>query len=895
MEKQENRFQMKSKTLLYLIIFAFASCLCALPSHAQYLKRDTAVTIDYSRTPRQVVVKNIAVDGIPNYDPAMLIRLSGISVGETISVPGEEITQAIKRYWKNGLFSDVSIRVDSIINDSAYLHINLAPRPRISKINYNGVKKSERDDLKDKLGLIEDNQLTPNMIDRAKILGQRYFEDKGFKNAEIEILHHDDPAAPDKVIVDVNIRKNGKILIRNINVYGNTVIPERKLKGKIYSKGVLKTIREKKGFHNWFRSHKFIDSKYKEAKENLQNYYAELGYRDAIIVADTVKNVDDKHVDINIHVEEGNKYYLRNVEWVGNTVYNTDYLSAVLNMKKGDVYNQKLLSERLSSDEDAVGNLYYNNGYVFYRLDPVEVNIVGDSIDLEMRISEGPQARISRVKITGNDRVYENVVRRELRNKPGDLFSKDALERSFREIGSMGHFNPENIQYDIQPDPNNGTVDLGWGLEPKSNDQIEFSLGYGQTGVIGKIGLKYANFCLANLFKKGGMRRGVMPQGNGETFSISGQTNGSYYQQYSIQYVNPWFGGKRPNTFSFSAFYSKQTDVSDRYYNSAYYDNYYNSIYGGGYGYGYGYGYGGNYENFYDPDKYQQIFGVSLGWGKRLRWPDDYFTLSAELSYTRYMMKDWNYFSLMTNGNCNNLALRFTLSRNSTDNQIFPRRGSEIQLSVAFTPPYSLWDGKDYANLANNPSSSTYMRELQDKYSWIEYHKWKFKARTFTALSGHNKCFVLMTRAEIGLLGSYNKHKPSPFENYYMGGDGTSGYSSLYSTETIGLRGYDNGSITPPGNMGYAYTRFSVELRYPFMLGASTNVFGLIFAEGGNCWSSIGEFNPFDMKKSVGVGARIFLPMVGLLGIDWAYGFDKVQGVSTYGGSHFHFVLGQEF
>ena len=556
------------------------------------MRRDTAVTVDYSRTPRQVVVKNIAVDGIPNYDPAMLIRLSGISVGETITVPGEEITQAIKRYWKNGLFSNVSISVDSIINDSAYLHINLAPRPRISKINYNGVKKGERDDLKDKLGLMVDNQLTPNMIDRAKILGQRYFEDKGFKNAEIEVLQHDDPAAPDKVIVDVNIRKNGKILIRNINVYGNTVIPERKLKGKIYSKGVLKTIREKKGFHNWFRSHKFVESKYKEAKENLQNYYAELGYRDAVIVADTVKNVDEKHVDINIHVEEGNKYYLRNVEWVGNTVYNTDYLSAVLNMKKGDVYNQKLLGDRLSNDEDAVGNLYYNNGYVFYRLDPVEVNIVGDSIDLEMRISEGPQARISRVKITGNDRVYENVVRRELRNKPGDLFSKDALERSYREIASMGHFNAENIQYDIQPDPNNGTVDLAWGLEPKSNDQIEFSLGYGQTGVIGKIGLKFANFCLANLFKKGGMRRGVMPQGNGETFSISGQTNGSYYQQYSIQYVNPWFGGKRPNTFSFSAFYSKQTDVSDRYYNSAYYDNYYNNLYGGGYGYGYGYGYG---------------------------------------------------------------------------------------------------------------------------------------------------------------------------------------------------------------------------------------------------------------------------------------------------------------
>ena len=885
---------MQMKTKIYLIIYILLLCLTGIPVHAQYLKRDTAVTIDYSRTPREVVVKNIVVDGIPNYDPNMLIRLSGIKVGESITVPGKEITNAIKRYWKNGLFSNVAISVDSIINDSAYLHITLAPRLRISKVNYNGVKKSERDDLKEKMGLVQDNQLTPNMIDRAKIIGQRYFEDKGFKNAEIDIVQHDDPAAPDKVIVDVNVKKNGKIIIREINLYGNSVISERKLKGHWFSKGVLKTIYQKKGIYYWFRSHKFIESKYKEAKENLENYYAELGFRDAIIVADTVKPVDEKYVDINLRVEEGNKYYLRNVEWVGNTVYSTDYLSAVLGMKKGDVYNQKLLGDRISNDEDAIGNLYYNNGYVFYRLDPVEVNIVGDSVDLEMRIMEGVQARISHVKITGNDRVYENVVRRELRNKPGDLFSKEALERSYREIASMGHFNAENIQYDIQPDANNGTVDLGWGLEPKSNDQIEFSLGYGQTGVIGKIGLKFANFSLANLFKKDGIRRGIMPQGNGETFSISGQTNGTYYQQYSIQYVNPWFGGKRPNMFSFSAFYSKQTDVSDRYYNSAYYDSYYNNLYGYGYGYGYG-GYGGNYENFYDPDKYQQLFGVSVGWGKRLRWPDDYFQLSAELSYTRYMMKDWNYFSLMSNGNCNNLALRLTLSRNSTDNQIFPRRGSEIQLSVSITPPYSAWDGKDYANLANNPSSSTYMKELQEKYTWIEYHKWKFKARTFTALTGHNKCFVLMTRAEMGLLGSYNKHKPSPFENYYMGGDGMSGYSTSYSTETIGLRGYDNGSLTPSNNMGYAYARFSVELRYPFMLGASTNIFGLVFAEGGNCWSEVGSFNPFDLKKSVGVGARIFLPMVGLLGIDWAYGFDKVHGSSTPGGSHFHFVLGQEF
>lgn len=883
MEKQEIRLQMKNK--IYFLVLATIMWMATVPASAQYAEKDTTVAIDYSRTPRRVAVKNIAVDGIPNYDESLLVRLSGIAVGDYITIPGEDITKAIKRYWKNGLFSNVSIAVDSIIRDSAYIHIHLAPRPRISQINYNGVRKSEKTELQEKLGLLKDNQLTPNMIDRAKILAKRYFDEKGFKNAEVEILRHDDPAAPDKVIVDINIDKKGKIVIRSIDVIGNTVIKDSKLKGGWFSKGVLKTIREKRGIRNWFRKHKFIEAKYKEAKENLQKYYAELGYRDAMIVADTVKNVDDKHVDIKIYVEEGQKYYLRNVRWVGNTVYNTRLLDMILNMKKGDVYNQTLLSKRLTSDDDAIGNKYYNNGYVFCQLDPVEVNIVGDSIDLEIRINEGPQARISHVKITGNERVYENVVRRELRNKPGDLFSKEALERSYREIASMGHFNPENIKYDIQPDRANGTVDLGWGLEPKSNDQIEFSLGYGQTGVIGKIGLKFANFCLANLFKKGGMRRGVMPQGNGETFSISAQTNGSYYQQYAISYMNPWFGGKRPNTFSFNAFYYKQTDVSDKYYNTAYYNNYYN----------YGSGFGNYYDNYYDPDKYIQQFGFSVGWGKRLRWPDDYFQFSMDLSYTRYMMKDWNYFSLMTNGNCNDLAIRLMLSRSSTDNNIYPRRGSEIQLSVALTPPFSLWDGKDYENLAANPTSPTYQKEMQQKYQWIEYHKWKFKARTFHSLSSSPKTFVFMTRAEIGLVGHYNKYKKSPFQTFYMGGDGTTGSGSIYSTETIGLRGYDNGSLTPRGQMGYAYARFSAELRYPFILGASTNIYGLIFAEAGNSWTDIGKFNPFDLKKSMGVGARIYLPMVGLIGIDWAYGFDKVQDTMTYSGSHFHFILGQEF
>ena len=588
-----------------------------------------------------------------------------------------------------------------------------------------------------------------------------------------------------------------------------------------------------------------------------------------------------------IKVDEGKKYYLRNITWVGNTKYNTDMLNKLFTMERGDVYNQKLMNKRLSEDEDAVGNLYYNNGYVFSRIEPTEVNIVGDSIDLEMRVTEGPQAHLNHVRINGNDRLYENVVRRELRTKPGDLFSKEALMRSARELASMGHFDPEKVVPDVKPDYESGTVDVNWNLEQKSNDQIEFSLGWGQTGVIGRVGLKLNNFSMANLFNKNKEHRGIMPIGDGETMSLGAQTNGTYYQSYNIGYSTSWFGGKRPIQFSVGAYYSKQTDVSSNYYNSAWMNNYSNYMYGyNSYGYNYR-----NYENYYDPDKYVKLLGVSLGWGKRLRWPDDYFTLNVELAYQRYMLKNWRYF-LITNGNANNLNLSVSINRTSTDNQLFPRRGSEFTASVTLTPPWSLWDGKDYKKLATNSASPNYVKEQQEKYRWIEYHKWKFKSKTYTALSGGQKCFVLMTRVEMGLLGSYNRYKKSPFETYYMGGDGMSGYSTGYAEETIGLRGYENGSLTPYYQEGYAYDRFTLELRYPLMLG-NTTIYGLGFVEAGNAWNDTKDFNPFDMKRSAGVGVRIFLPMVGLMGIDWAYGFDKVWG--TKGGGQFHFILGQEF
>lgn len=841
--------------------------------------------ISYAGTPRTVTIAGLAVSGADGYEDYMLTGISGLTIGEEIELPGDQITDAVKHYWKYGLFSDVSISVDSLVHDKAYMHIHLQMRPRVSTINYVGLKKSERTDMEEKLGLLKGAQITPNMIDRAKLLAKKYFDDKGFKNADIQIVQRDDVAQKNQVILDVIIDKKEKMKIKTITIEGNKALSDGKIKGGFLRKGAFAKTHEAGKLGSFLKAKKYTPERWKADKQKLIDKYNEYGYRDAVILGDSVWNVDSKHVSILIKVDEGKKYFVRNIRWVGNTVYNSDYLSAVLGMKKGDVYNQKHMNKRLTEDEDAVGNNYWNNGYMFYSLHPTEVNIVGDSIDLEMRIFEGPQAHVNHVRINGNDRLYENVVRRELRTKPGDLFSKESLQRSVREIASMGHFDPEKIVPDPKPDPENGTVDINYNLEQKSNDQIEFSLGWGQTGVIGRIGLKLNNFSMRNLFNKNKEHRGIMPIGDGEVMQLGVQTNGTYYQSYNASYSTNWFGGKRPIQFSVGAYYSKQTDVSSNYYNNGYYNNYYNYLYGyGNYSYN-------NYENYYDPDKYVKMFGVNVGWGKRLRWPDDYFQLSLMLSYTRYMLKNWQYF-LMTNGNSNNLNLSISLSRTSTDNQMFPRRGSDFLFSVTLTPPWSKWDNKNYKNLANDRNSSTYEREQQEKYRWVEYHKWKFKARTYTALSGGQKCFVLMTRVEMGLLGTYNKYKKSPFETYYVGGDGMSGYSTGYAEETIGLRGYENGSLTPYGYEGYAYDRMTLELRYPFLLG-NTTIYGLSFVEAGNAWNDTKKFNPFDMKRSAGIGVRIFLPMVGMMGIDWAYGFDKVFG--TKGGSNFHFILGQEF
>lgn len=836
----------------------------------------------FSSMPNRYEIAGIEVNGADNYEKNTVIGYTGLKIGDIIEVPGEELTVASKRLWRQGLFSKVQIAVNKIVGDKVWLDLNLRQQPRISEIHYNGVKKSEREDLQEKLGLMKGNQITQNIVNRAIAIIEKYYSNKGFGNAVVKIDLKDDLSNPNEVIVNVNIKKNDKVKVHKIYIDGNEVLSDNAVQR------AMKKTNEKGKLLNLFKQKKFVESDYEDDLKRIIQKYNEKGYRDARIIADSVVPYDEKNVDVYITLEEGKQYFINDISWVGNTLYSTDFLNTVLGIKPGDVYNQKLIEKRTTDDEDAIANFYMDKGYLFYNIIPIEKNIVGDSIDLEFRMMEGPQARINNVIINGNDRLYEKVIRRELRVKPGALFSKSDLMRSAREIAQTGHFNPENM--DIRPEPNeeNGTVDILFNLESKANDQVEFSLGWGQTGVIGKLALKFTNFSIKNLLYPS-TYRGIIPQGEGQTFTISAQTNARYYQSYSVSFLDPWFGGKRPNSLSVSAYYSRQTGVNSSYYNNSYY-NYNMYSMSGLNNLGYNDYYQDAIQNAYDPNKILQMVGVSVGFGKRLSWPDDFFTFQAELSYNWYYLKNWDYLFAFNNGSSNNLVLGLTFGRNSIDNPTYTRSGSTFSLNLQLTPPASLFGKRDWKTL----SETNTVEAKKQLYRWIEYWKLRFKSRTYTPLTDPEGQYtlVLMTRADIGLLGSYNKYLKSPFETFYVGGDGMSG-SYTYATETIALRGYDNGAFTPYRSEGYAYTRFGVELHFPFMLQASTTIYGLAFAEAGNAWTSVSEFQPFSMKRSAGVGLRVFLPMVGMMGIDWAYGFDKVFG--ERGGSHFHFILGQEF
>lgn len=833
--------------------------------------------ISYSGKPRRYVIAEIEVTGDLNNDPKILANLSGLRVGQEINVPGDEITNAIKKYWDYGLFSDVKISATRIEGRNVYLEIYLQERPRLSEMNYIGLKRSEIDAVNDKVSMMKGSQVTPYLISRAERFIKNHFVDKGFFNTEVNIVQRDDTARVNHVILDVHVDKKEKVKINHLAFEGNEEFSHNRLNR------IMKKTNQRKKLRNFFRTKRFVEENYRNDLRAVIEKYNEKGYRDAYIVFDSISRNDDNTVDIRIGLEEGNQYHIGEITWVGNSIYPSEYLSYVLRIEKGDIFNQTLLDKRLFMDDDAVHNLYMNNGYLFSRIIPVDVRVENDTVDLEMRIFEGDQARINRVIIKGNTKTHEHVVRRELRTKPGELFNKAALIRTVRELAQLGHFDPEKINPVPIPDPDKGTVDLEYNLEEKANDQIELSGGWGAGMFVGSLGLRFNNFSMRNFFNKEAWR--PLPTGDGQTLALRAQTNGRYYQAYSLNFVEPWLGGKKPNSLSVSLSRSIQTGVNSRYYPGNY-----------GYGSGYGYGYG----NYYDPYSMQgddsrhfKTIGIAVGLGRRLSWPDDFFTLYNEISYSLYDSKEW-YFMPRT-GYSHILKMRVMLSRRSIDNPLYTRTGSDFSLGLEVTPPYSLFSDKDYSSITDE----------QELYRLIEYHKWTFKGGMFKPLDRADK-LVFTARVEGGFLGYFNKNLRSPYEKYTLGGDGMAGYS-YYGSETIGLRGYENNSLTPRSrvlnqdgtysymNDGNMYTKMTMELRYPLTLQPSATVYGLIFAEAGNAWSEFRDYNPFDLKRSAGVGLRIFLPMFGLMGIDWGYGFDNVPNQPGASGSNFHFVMGQNF
>lgn len=881
---------MKQQLFIILFLLSCLPLMAQVADNASALSSaaDSAVNkanlpkIEYTLQRKTYEIAGITVSGAESYEDFVLIGFSGLAVGDKIEVPGDQITKSIRRFWKQGLFSDVKIEATKIEGNKIWLNIALKQRPRVSEVIYNGIKKSDKEDLEVKVGISKGSQMTPNLADRAETMVKKFYAEKGYYHTEVNVRQYKDESLPGYVKVEINVDRKEKTKVNAIYITGNEALNHNKI-----NHAMKKT--NDNNIINFFRTKKFVQEEFEKDKQAVIEKYNEIGYRDAYIVADSVVTcpTDSNKVDIYMTINEGKKYYFRNIQWVGNTVYPYETLNLVLGIKKGDIFNQKELNKRLNEDDDAVSKMYTDQGYLFFNVDPVEVKIDGDSIDFEMRMYEGKPATINEVNIVGNTRVYEHVVRRELYTKPGQLYSQSDIMRSLRELAQMGHFDQEKIVPDIQPNPEDGTVDITYQLETKSSDQIEFSLGWGASGLVGTIGLKFTNFAIQNLFNKKAYR--IVPQGEGQTFQVNARINGVYYNSASISFLEPWLGGKRPNSLSFSAYFASQTGYSKSYldaYNSLYnaYSGYYNNAYG------YGYGYNNDYyqqlqEMEADPDQYLRTFGAAIGYGKRLHWPDDFFTFYGELSYQLYMMKNWRYL-LLTDGFSHNLALTLNLSRNSIDNPIYTRRGSQFSLSLKITPPWSLMNKKDYSKMTN-----------EERYNLLEYHKWKFSGKVFTPLTKDSK-LVLMTRAEFGYLGHYNKYAKSPFESFYMGGDGMSSYSS-YSTDYISMRGYEAGSLTPYDavtgrNLGYVYNKYTMEIRYPISLEQNATIWVLGFAEAGNCWADIKDFNPFDLKRSLGVGVRIFLPMFGLMGIDWGYGFDPINGSTKMSGSNFHFILGQE-
>jgi outer membrane protein assembly complex, YaeT protein len=859
---------------------------------AQEAENDSINFSIYYSSPKEYTIAGLDVQGIRYLDTQVLLQISGLSIGDRITVPGDAITNSVKKLWNHGLFSDVKISASKISGENIWLRIDLQERPRLAEVNFFGVTKSEKDDINKKVLLLKGSQVTDNQVNTAQRIIKNIFLDKGFLNTDVKVVQRDDTTQNNSVILDIRVDKKEKVKVSEIVFHGN-----EQLKNGALEKSMKKT--KAKKIKNFFHSKKFLNEKYVEDKTNMIKKYNEKGYRDAAVLKDSITKLNNNRVRLDIWVDEGHKYYFRNIKWVGNTIYPSDYLSARLGIKKGDVFDQKQLDKRTKDDEDAVSSDYLDHGYLFFNLTPMETHVENDSIDFEMRISEGRQATIDKIIISGNTKTNEHVARRELRTLPGDLFDKSAIIRTVRELSQLGHFDPEAISPDVRPHPENGTVDIEYKLTEKANDQIELSGGWGANMFVGTLGLKFSNFSVRNIFNKEAWR--PLPTGDGQALSLHYQTSGKFYKNYSFSFTEPWFGGKKPNSFTVSFSHSRVNYSASRLYNSMYnnygYGGYGSYGYGGysPYGYGYSpYGYGGygygttSTSNTNEPDQIQITSAIAVGYGYRLRWPDDFFTLYHELSYQHYKLQNmagYYYFlndgTSQGNGGFNNFSFKTAFGRNSIDNPLYTRRGSNFALTLQLTPPYSLVNGVDYSKVG-----------LQERYKWIEYHKWLFKGDWFTPVT-RNQNLVVHTKFEYGFLGHYNKYRQSPFEGFRVGGSGMSGYN-LYGSDIVALRGYKDYSLSSSSGSNI-YNKLTMEMRYPVILKPSSTIYVLSFLEAGNAWDKFNDFNPFKLHRSAGVGVRIFLPMFGLMGIDWGYGFDPVPGQSDAAGSQFHFVIGQQF
>ena len=795
--------------------------------------------------PRLYHIRNVNVHGVQYLNPDILKSSAGLIEGDSIYLPSNFISNAISRLWSQRFFSDVKIGAE-IEGDSLDLEVFLKERPRVYNWEFEGISKGKKKDLLEKLKLKRGSELSDYVIDKNQKLIKQYWAEKGFRNTEVGVRIDNDTLRPGQAVtVTFLIDRKSKVKIGKINFTGNEQFPDKRLR-RTFKKTHQKSI-------NFFKGAKLNESDYENDKELLIDFYNSKGYRNATIVSDSIYPINEKRLGIDIDVSEGNKYYIRNVSWVGNSVYETDDLQRMFGVKKGDTYDKKSMHKRLgigkeeNPEDMSVKSLYQNEGYLMSQIEPAEVIIAPDSIDIEVKVFEGKQFTINEVGITGNQRVDDEVIRRELYTRPGELYNRSLLMQTIRTLGSMGHFNPEAVMPDIKP-VTNDLVNVNWPLEEQASDQFNIAGGWGSGTFVGSVGITLNNLSIKNTFKKGAWR--PYPMGQNQRLSLSAQTNGTYYKAFAFSFTDPWMGGKKPNSFTLSAHFSEQ--------NNAYYV-------------------------WQSATQYFRTYGVAAGLGKRLNWPDPYFTFYAEANYERYNLKNWTGF-VVENGNSNLLSLKLVLARNSVDQPIYPRRGAEFSASVQATLPYSLWDGKDYSDQSMSD---------QDRYRWIEFHKWQFKAQWFQGFL-RNSNLVLMLKAEMGYLGSYNKNKVSPFQRFEVGGDGMSGYN-IYGIDIIAMRGYEDGALDPSSYYSRGYNKYTAELRYPIILKPSSQIYVLGFLEGGNAFDSWKKFSPFRIKRSAGFGVRLYLPVVGMLGIDWGYGFDPPANSTTKSGSQFHFVLGQQF